>query len=215
MEIIDCIQGEAEWKKHRLWKITWTKLKAVFSASSTQTYKTLMDELICEDLAPPIEIFVNDAMMRWTLLETPAREEYEKVTWQKVDEIWFILHDEMKYVGLSADWLVKNKEWVYDHGVEIKCMWPKNHLKAIMQNTILPEHKAQIINYFLVCETLETLSYVLYNPDMYIEELQLHIINVKRSDFEKDLKAIVPKLIEFRKTWKENILQLTSKKWQI
>ena len=212
MEIFaDVTQWEQDWLLLRAWVITWTRLKAVNSAPSTATYKTLMQELISEDLAPLPESFQNDAMQRWNLLEPIAREEYEKQTGLKVDELGFCLHETRKYLGLSADGFVMNAKWIYDHWVEIKCMGPKNHIKAIIDNKIPAEYKWQIVNYYLINEDLETLDMFLFNPDMYLEKLQTHTIKTKRSDFEKELKEIIPKIDEFKKQWEETINNLTKK----
>ena len=90
-------------------------------------------------------------------------------------------------------------------------MGPKNHIKAIIDNKIPAEYKWQIVNYYLINEDLETLDMFLFNNDMYLEKLQTHTIKTKRSDFEKELKEIIPKIDEFKKQWEETINNLTKK----
>ena len=220
MIIHDVIQWTPEWLKLRKGIITGTRLKAVASAPSTATYKTLMAELIAEDLAPLPETFQNDAMIRWNMLEPIAREKYEELTWQKVEALGFCIHETRKYSGLSPDGFIVTKTdprpseplvTVYKKALEIKCPGAKNHLKIISENKIPAEYKWQIINYFLVNEELEELDFMTFNPDIYIEHLQIHIIKVKREDYEKELTEIIPKLEAFKDTWEQNILELTSK----
>jgi len=203
-------QGTEEWKVLRKGIITGTKLKWVASAPTTATYKTLMLELIAEDLWPVVEIFQNDAMLRWIMLEPIARELYEKKTNQKVDELGFCIHDTMKFLGLSPDWFIEI-DWEYKKWVEIKCPGTKNHIKYIMENKLPSEYKWQVVNYFLVNEKLEELDFITFNPDMYVEHLKMFIINIKRSDLEKKLKEIVPKLEVFQKLWQQALILLTSK----
>lgn len=210
----DFEQWTAEWLKLRKGVITWTRLKALASKPSTATYKWLLDELIAEDFAPLPEVFQNDAMMRWNLLEPQAREEYEDMTWQKVDELWFCLHETKNYLGLSPDWLINywtKKKPFYRKAIEIKCLWAKNHLKYIREDKVPAEHKWQVVNYFLVNEDLQELDFILYNPDVYVDKLRMHIIPVKREDYAKDIEEIQEKLKVFVDLWQEEIKKLTSK----
>jgi len=209
MKIIDCIQGTDEWKQIRKGMVTGTKLKWVVSAPTTATYKTLMLELVAEELWPVPEIFKNDAMIRWTMLEPIAREKYEQMTNQKVDEVGFCIHDTRKYCWLSPDWFIKNKQGEYTKALEIKCPGTKNHLKYILEDRIPPEYKWQIVNYFLVNEKLEELDFMTFNPDIYLPHLQTHIITIKRADVQDDLKALEPKLDQYAKLWEELINKLT------
>jgi len=211
MIIHDVKQGTPEWLNLRKGIITWTRLKAVASAPSTATYKTLMAELIAEDLAPLSETFQNDAMIRGNMLEPVARELYEKVTGETVDEVGFCIHQNRNYSGLSPDGFIRWWEF-YTKWLEIKCPGAKKHLQYIQENKIPAEYKWQIVNYFLVNENLEELDFMTFNPDIYLEHLKYHIINVKRADYEKELTEIIPKLEKFKDTWEKNILELTSKK---
>jgi len=206
----DLQQWTEDWKKVRRGMITWTKLKWVASAPTTATYKTLMLELIAEDLWPVPEIFKNDAMLRWTMLEPIAREIYEEKTGQTVEELGFCVHDTMKFLGLSPDWFIRI-DWEYTKWVEIKCPGAKNHIKYIMENKLPSEYKWQVVNYFLVNEKLEELDFITFNPDMYVEHLKMFTINIKRSDLEKELKEIIPKLEVFQKLWQEALVLLTQK----
>ena len=210
MIIHNVTQWTPEWLNLRKGIITGTRLKAVASAPSTATYKTLMDELIAEDLAPLPEVFQNDAMIRWTMLEPIAKQKYQEITWEKVDEVWFCIHEKRPYCWLSPDWFIK-KEGKYTKALEIKCPGAKNHLKYIQENKIPNDYKWQIVNYFLINEDLEELDFMTFNPDIYIEHLQWHIINVKREDYEEDLKKINEALDKFKDKWESQILELTSK----
>ncbi|MBT3853300.1 hypothetical protein HOF65_04930 [bacterium] len=55
------------------------------------------------------------------------------------------------------------------------------------------------------------MDFISYNPDMYLPHLRIHIINVKREDYEKEINETLVKLDVFSEVWKENILELTNK----
>ena len=239
MIIHDVIQGYPEWLIVRKATITWSRAKALktmplepdkiakidWKSSKTRVpaYVTLMLEMIWEDLAPLTENFQNDAMARWNELEPDARIEYERLTWDKVEEIGFCTHNTRKYLGLSPDGFIETnfrledekdestRIPIYWKAIEIKCPGPKNHIKIINSNQIPEEYSAQIVHNFLVNEDLQELDFVSYNPDMYLQELKTHIITVKREDYEQEIKDTFEKLDTFSQVWEEIILELTNK----
>jgi len=217
MEIIEnLVQWSEKWLEERAGVITWTKLKWVLAwpkAQETQIY-----ELIWEEFWQLEENFTNRAMERWNELEPIAKAKYEELTKQKVKEVWFIksdiyIDDNWKYLWLSPDWIIitditDKKEPIYWKAIEIKCPWNKNHSKYIIENKIPDEYKNQILNYFLVMDDLKELDFITFNPDFYIKDKRLFIINIKREDLEKELEKANDKIIDFRKRWVENIKKI-------
>lgn len=213
----DIIQWEEKWMLERAWVITGTKLKGVLAwpqAQETQIY-----ELIWEEFAPLEEQFSSFAMQRWTDLEPIAKAKYIDLTKEEVEEIWFIKSEVYKdefweYLGLSPDWIIYNEiepwQFLISKAIEIKCPWAKNHTKYIIENKIPKEYFEQIMNYFLVIDELEELDFISYHPDFYLEDKKLHIINIKRSDLEKDLEKAREKILDFRKKWIEKIKLLNT-----
>lgn len=76
---------------------------------------------------------------------------------------------------------------------EVKCLGAANHLEAIidfkasvagkanvLKDEIPSGYRHQVIQYFIINETLETLFFILYNP--LVKSLPLHIIRVDRED---------------------------------
>lgn len=209
MEIFKNIeQGSEEWLKARAWVITWTKLKNICWSSKTQ--ETAMYELIAEEFAPLEENFSSQAMQRWKELESIAKAKYIDKTWEKVEEIWFIKKND--YVWLSPDWVIFDENEKIKKAIEIKCPWAKNFTKCILENKIPEEYKYQVIMYFLVISDLEELDFILYNPDFYIKEKRLFVINIKRQDLEKDIYKVESQIEIFRKKWLENIKLLLPNK---
>ena len=226
MQIYDVIQGTPEWLEIRKATITWSRIKALktmptdekkiekIDRNSNKTrvpgYVTLMNEMIAEDLAPLPENFKSDAMERGNIMEPFARKEYERITWETVIEVGFCIHKTRKYLGLSPDGFVKpKKEWEpYIKAIEIKCPWPKNHLKIIKSNKMPEEYEARIMHNFLVNEDLQELDFVSHNPDMYVEYLRTHIINVKREDYQEQIEETYKKLDIFSDVWEKTIKDL-------
>lgn len=209
MEIFKNIeQGTEEWLKIRAWVITWTKLKNICWSSKTQ--ETAMYELIAEEFAPLEENFSSQAMQRWKELESIAKAKYIDKTWEKVKEIWFIKKND--YVWLSPDGVIFDENEKIKKAIEIKCPWAKNFTKCILENKIPEEYKYQVIMYFLVISDLEELDFILYNPDFYIKEKRLFIINIKRSKLEKEIYQAESQIEIFRKSWLEKIKTLLPKK---
>ena len=209
MEIFKNIeQGSEEWLKARAWVITWTKLKNICWSSKTQ--ETAMYELIAEEFAPLEENFSSQAMQRWKELESIAKAKYIDKTWEKVEEIWFIKKND--YVWLSPDGVIFDENEKIKKAIEIKCPWAKNFTKCILENKIPEEYKYQVIMYFLVISDLEELDFILYNPDFYIKEKRLFIINIKRSKLDKEIYQAESQIEIFRKSWLEKIKFLLPKK---
>lgn len=209
MEIFKNIeQGTEEWLKARAWVITWTKLKNICWSSKTQ--ETAMYELIAEEFAPLEENFSSQAMQRWKELESIAKAKYIDKTWEKVEEIWFIKKND--YVWLSPDWVIFSEDWKIRKAIEIKCPLAKSFTKCILEKKIPEEYKYQVIMYFLVISDLEELDFILYNPDFYIKEKRLFVINIKRSELEKEIYKAESQIEIFRKKWLEKIKTLLPKK---
>jgi len=216
----DIQQGSEDWKRIRAWIITWTSLKDVLWWPKAQ--ETAIYNLIAWEFAPLEETYTSSAMQRWNELEPIAKAKFEDMTKIKIEEVWFIKSDEYKddfgsWLWLSPDWIIatdfkQNKAWSfkYTEGIEIKCPWAKNHAKYIIENKLPDEYKPQAINYFLVMEDLEKLYFVTYNPDFYIKDKKLFIIEITREQLQKEIEKAKEKLLDFRKVWIEKIKVLTN-----
>lgn len=201
MQIIDVEQGTDEWLKARLGMITGTRLKSVMGGKQAQ--ETLMYELLAEQLSGQQEtIWVNDAMRWGTEHEAEAVDMFEKKKRKKSGIVGFCLSDEFPYLGLSPDRLVATKG-VYTKAIEVKCPTTKTALKYRAEGVIPKEYKWQVVNYFLVCDTLKELDFVIYDPRIIKDELKLTTINVKRKQLEADIAKARESLVTFHTKWEE------------
>lgn len=205
MRINNVHQGTNEWRELRAGVITGTTLKRALSSTS----RDFMFELIAEKLAPVKESISNDAMDRGIRLESAALGEYETRTQTVVlDDVGFCLHEKYDWLGLSPDGLVR-KKGKHIRGLEIKCPDSKNHIKYMVNDRIPSEYKYQVMQYFIVCEELEALDFVTYDPRIAIPELRLKVITVTREELKDDIKVVMDKLFKFREKWVATERELT------
>ncbi len=201
MKVIQVEQGTDEWLKLRLGKITGTRLKSVMGTKGAQ--ETLMYELLAEQLSGQQEqVWVNAAMQWGTDHEDEAVQMFEKGKRKKSEAVGFCISDEFPYLGLSPDRLVKTKD-VFTKAIEVKCPATKTCMKYRAEGGIPKEYKWQVVNYFLVCDTLKELDFVVYDPRIIKDELKLTTINVTRKDLVEDIEAARERLVAFHAKWEE------------
>lgn len=218
MEIFDKIeQGSEEWFKLRAWVLTWTKLKNIMawkdlkdwwmSATTKKAmlgciYELIWWEFSFDEDAPNIKTYVMD---KGNELEPLAKIKYEIKTWERVTNVWFVKKNE--WLWLSPDWLFPEWEKV-KKAIEIKCPLANNSKKFfeyLLDDEWYREYIWQIVHYFIVMEELEELDFVIYNPNLILEEQQIFIKNIKREDIIEDIEKAQKRILIFRKLWLEKI----------
>ena len=108
-------QNTDEWMELRKGKFTASTFSDLFMTKSTKGYRNAIRKVVYETMTgEQPESFSNDYMKRGTELEPVAREEYEKQTFNTVEDAGFFELNE--WVGASPDGLVGE-----DGIVEIKC----------------------------------------------------------------------------------------------
>lgn len=214
MRIIEVEQNTPEWMEMRLGRITGSKVKDVVSLptktdmcarylaegyapeeimdmvgcskatvtkaknhTSEEKRKVEFYQLIADKLATRHE---GVPMERGSELEGIALNRHEEATGEQYKSGLFCVSDENENIAVSPDGLrVDHKK-----GVEIKCLKSALHLMAYFEQKIPKEHMPQVYQYFNVIETLEELDFVFFDPDLPM--LEYHVINVKRSDIERE-----------------------------
>lgn len=167
MKIYEIDQRTPEWHDLRqgritgttLWQLLWTP-----KAQRTAYYETLAERLSTESFSE------ENPMMRWARLEDDAVEEFEKITWKKVDKIWFTTCDDNPFIASSPDGLIKIWE-DYSEWIEIKCLGSWKHVMAWLEWNIPEEYDPQILQYFIVNEKLQKLYFIFYDPRITIKKL--------------------------------------------
>jgi len=176
---------EREWLDARRGKITGTRLKDLINKRGGKP-KIGFYELIAERVALPADS--EPAMDRGKRIEKEAVERFEKETKKKVNTdlvIWE--RDDNKDIAISPDGYIGKTE-----AVECKCLSSARHIEALLTKEIPKDYEEQVLQYFIVNDTLKTLYFVFYDPRM---PKDFFYFSVKR----KDVKEKVIEYLELEK----------------
>lgn len=185
-------QRTEEWKQIRKGSIGGTRVKSVMAKNNLP----LVDELIAEKHSDLIdETFVNDAMQRGIDLEPFAIAEFEDRTEMKVESFGLVTNNEFPGCHLSPDGLILDGSGVPLSGVEVKCPSTKKHVEYIRTNRIPAEYKFQVYHYFTICETIESMYFVSYDPRFEVRPF--HVIQITREEHADQLEEFETKLYKF------------------
>ena len=201
-------QGTAEWFALRAGKFTGSRfadLMARTKSGTSASRANLIATLAVERLAGMcVETYSNAAMQRGTELEPEARAAYEAHIGGLVQEVAWIPHPDLDYVGISPDALVGD-----DGLAEFKC--PSSmakHLDALRSGSHAVEYRWQLIGQLWVTGR-QWVDAVSYDP-RFPEGLQLAITRVMRDEpaiaeleracveAETEVCAIVSQLTELK-----------------
>lgn len=187
-------QGTDSWKELRKGRITGTRLKEVMGRDSSK----LIYEMIAEKYEDK-NIYQTSDMAEGVLKEPWAIDKYEEETGQKVTAVGFITIGDN--LGLSPDGLVGKKK-----AVEVKCPSLAKHIEYVVNDKIPSEYKWQVVHYFVVIDELEELDFITYHPKFPLKEM--HIVNVKRTDFEEDILDAKEEINNFLEKYNQTLAKL-------
>lgn len=179
-------QGSIEWLALRAGKFTGSRfadLMATTRSGPSSSRANLIVTLALEILTgEPEQTYQNDAMRRGTELEPFARGAYEAHTGELVEQVAFVTHPTMPYVGVSPDGLLGS-----DGLIEIKCPASQaKHLAALRDGSHAAEYRWQIQGQLWVTGR-QWCDAVSYDP-RFPEGFQLAIHRVERD--EKSIKDL-------------------------
>ena len=190
--IKDLEQRTEEWKQIRKGSIGGTRVKMVMAKNNLP----LIDELIAEKHTELIqENYVNDAMQRGIDLEPFAISEFEDRTDFKVETFGLVTNENYPGCHLSPDGLILDGSGVPLSGVEVKCPSTKKHVEYIRTNRIPNEYKYQVYHYFTICDTIDTVYFVSYDPRFEVRPF--HLIKITREEHADQLEDFEIKLLKF------------------
>jgi hypothetical protein len=218
MKILNVEQGSPDWREARRCKITGTRLDDVMGTSFAQLM--LICELIAEEGTEQVkQIRSTPEMERGTAEEPFAIKRFTDQTGKETEQVGICISDDFEYLACSPDRLIKENN-IYVEGVEVKNPDTKTaifykiassvdneELKlASAKRTFLgipAEYKWQVLNYFLVCETLKKVSFVVHDARFISDDVKLHIIEVERNhpEVQAELEKARKTLVEFREKW--------------
>jgi putative phage-type endonuclease len=179
MSLSNIEQGTAEWFAARCGKVTASKIADVMSkgkgSAESAGVRNYRAQLVCERLTGTVEeTYINAAMQRGTELEPLARECYEFLTGNTVDQIAFVDHPTIPMSGASPDGMIG------DVGlVEIKCPNTATHIEYILGNMPPSQYLPQML-WQMACTGRQWCDFVSYDPRLP-EELQLFVVRLNRN----------------------------------
>lgn len=175
-------QRDSAWFSLRAGKITGSRfgdLMAMTKSGPSASRRNLIATLAIERITgSPVDGYQNDAMRRGTELEAQARAAYEAHTGEIVDEVAFIQHPTLAFVGVSPDGLVGDEGMV-----ELKCPAAMaKHSDALLNGSHANEYHWQLQGQLWVADRV-WVDAVSYDP-RYPDGLQLAIKRIERDDTE-------------------------------
>ncbi|MDZ4241130.1 MAG: YqaJ viral recombinase family protein [Patescibacteria group bacterium] len=179
-------QSKEDWLAFRKGKISGTRLKDIIVKRGTGKKKGYY-ELIAERLAvAPTE---EDVMERGNRLQAEATERFAKETEKPVDGglvMW--IREDNESIAISPDGVISPTE-----ALEIKCLSSASHLEAYLTQEVPTEYKEQIIQYFIVNDTLTTLYMCFYDPRVPCKDF--FYLTIMRESVQKE----VAEYLEYQK----------------
>lgn len=201
-------QGSTEWRLARCGKLTASRFAHVMNVlkdgSPGANRRELVTQLAIERLTGvPVDGYENDAMRRGRELEAEARAAYEADTGELVEQVAFVNHPEMDFVGVSPDGLLGD-----DGLLEIKC--PANmakHLEALRANEHAREYRWQLQGQLWVTHR-KWVKAVSYDP-RFPTHLRLAVAHVGRD--EKAIRELAEACVKANDEINEILYQLQQK----
>jgi hypothetical protein len=162
MQIVDCIQGTADWFKARAGIPTASEFSTILAkgrgGGDSRMRRTYMLKLAGERLTgEPMESYSNAHMERGKIMEEDARRLYGFLTDAELQQIGFIRNGEK---GCSPDSLIGSEGML-----EIKTALPHLLIDMLLKDEFPPEHKAQTQGQLWVAER-EWVDIIVYWPDL-------------------------------------------------
>lgn len=160
MIVHDCAQGEAEWLKLRVGKVTASEASALltpdFKIRDGETPKTYLLGKLAEGFrGEPLPGFTSWETEQGQILEDEARRWFSFSTEHKISNVGFCEHDSGR-CGASPDALLDD-----DGGLELKCPQPTNHVRYLLDG-ILPKDYAVQVHFSLYATGRKWWKFVSY-----------------------------------------------------
>lgn len=157
--IIKKYLNETEWLEDRKGRITGSRLGSLFSKRDKKPLKGFY-ELIAERVAIPAD--GENVMDRGKRLEVEGIERFEAETKKVVNKdlvLW--TRDDDENIAVSPDGYIGETE-----AVEVKCLNSASHIEAFLTGEIPSEYEYQVLQYFIVNDSLATLYFCFFDPRM-------------------------------------------------
>jgi len=171
-----------EWLEARRGKITGSRLKDIVVKRGTGK-KIGFYELIAERLGIPAD--GENPMDRGTRLEEEAMAEFVKQTKKKVNTDLVIWNrEDNENIAISPDGYI-GKE-TPEAGIEVKCLSSARHIEALLTQKVPDEYEYQVLQYFIVNDSLKTLYFIFYDPRLLAKPF--FFLTINRESVQEDVE---------------------------
>lgn len=187
-------QGTTAWKMQRLGHITASRIADVLATVKTGEAKGREKyrwELVTQRITNEItEGYTNDAMAWGTATEPQARIVYEIKNETFVEQVGFVKHKELEWVGASPDGLVEMEGLI-----EIKCPNTDTHLQTILNDKAPSKYIPQMQMQMWVTDRIWC-DFVSFDPRLP-DDLNYFCKRVERdNDFIAKMEVEVKKFLD-------------------
>lgn len=173
-------KGEKEWLEARKGRATGTRLGDLIVKRGTGKKKGFW-EIIAERVAIPESN--ENVMDRGHRLEQEAVDRFMQETGKKVNtDLVLLIRPDNEYIAYSPDGRIGKTE-----DVEVKCLNSASHIEAWYTKKIPSDYYSQIIQGFIVNDSLKTRYMIFYDPRMPVD---FFYMTIHRKDVEKDIKEM-------------------------
>jgi len=167
------------WLLARRGKITGSKLGDIL-AKKNGDKKIGFYELVAERLAT--EPDGEYPMERGLRLESEALERFAKESKKKVvNDLVIWSREDNDSIAISPDGVIGKTE-----AVEVKCLSSAKHIQAWLIQEIPDDYEWQVLQYFIVNDSLKTLHFVFYDPRIPAKDF--FVIEVSRKGVEEKIE---------------------------
>jgi len=139
---------------------------------------------------------MEDPRERGHRLEEEAIQRFAKETSSIIETGLTCVSDFNPNIMVSPDGLIK-KDGIYQEAVEIKCLGDARHIEAVLSKEYPNDYHFQVLQYFIVIETLQKLNLVFYTDRIPAADYKV---------FEVTREELLP-LIETYKEMEEKYLR--------
>lgn len=177
----DLEQRTEEWNQLRRGSIGGSSVKKAHAKNNFPYAYEVAGERLSTQVK---DNFTSEATQRGTDLEPVCIAEFEAITGLKITTVGLVKNKEWKGCHLSPDGLIYEGE-TPTGAIEMKCPDSKTHIEYIFTNKVPAVYRQQICHNFTMIPSLEKIYFISFDPR--VESRPIHIIEVTREDFKKNI----------------------------
>lgn len=188
-EIINVQQGTEEWLDARKGVVTGTGLDLVMKEGRGGKPSAQRLGYIYELIGGQTAIY-NKADVKTAAMERGNIAEEAIKELDGIQSVGFIKRTDIPWLGISPDGVEMNENGEIVNASEIKTPEPKAYVQYAIENpdSVPDKYYWQVVHYFIVIDTLQSLDFITQCPEMQDERCRKHKVTVTRDMLAEDIK---------------------------